>query len=696
MKEAAEAAARAAQRDQDARQGLQPEVVTPPLAPEPDVVAGSSGDPPRQVRFEVPESRMVGENPAELDMEVEVPADASPTGSMKRGGDGASESAKQRRIGKLDVCSIDQVGRGGEYDGYDEPEQEVKAEPETAPLTPEMHPGESMAEYQVPIPDKPVYGTRSGELLDPQKVQVGRQKEYDSILRHGVMELVKSNECRSGAAHVRGGWVEDYKGDVVRSRFVAKQVAYERRADVSQSTPALLVFRLMMSLAASAAPIFQGEPVVIGVWDISVAFFHSQMDELVYVHPPKDLVPAGWCWKLVRSMYGTRRASRLWADHVRDVLQADGANMVRVISMAFVNEKRRYVAAVWGDDFMFIAGMQGMHHIAEVLERNFESKLIGMIGPGCATSTVKILNRILAWTEKGFEWHADDKHSREVVRRLNLTQGSSYSSVPGSKMAGASVKDGEDELDPDSAKEYASLAGTLLYHAIDRPDLQFVVGKLMASLMKPLKKHMAQLKICGRYLIRRTCCAWKFEYQSWPGEISVLCDADWASDGSDRRSVDCTHMFLGGHLLETSSSRQQIVALSSAESEFYGITRAAAAGIQVRECLAELGLVTKLRVFSDSSAARGMVARSGSGRVKHIETRYLWIQDRVRRRQLTIESVDTSHNTSDLGTKYHPSARLEELVRMLPMAIGDFLPCGLPQKLSALGVVLGGDRDESR
>lgn len=40
------------------------------------------------------------------------------------------------------------------------------------------------------------------------------------------------------------------------------------------------------------------------------------------------------------------------------------------------------------------------------------------------------------------------------------------------------------------------------------------------------------------------------------------------------------------------------------------MTRAAAAVLQIRGLLAEVGMPVKLRVFSDSSAARGMVARS--------------------------------------------------------------------------------------
>ena len=100
--------------------------------------------------------------------------------------------------------------------------------------------------------------------MDPTKVQVATQKEIDSIARHKVVELVKTNDCKQGA-HVKGGWVEDNKGDIVRSRFVAKQVACNQRDNVSQSTLALLIFRVLLSIAVSIAPIFCGSAVVLSV-----------------------------------------------------------------------------------------------------------------------------------------------------------------------------------------------------------------------------------------------------------------------------------------------------------------------------------------------------------------------------------------------------------------------------------------------
>ena len=64
-----------------------------------------------------------------------------------------------------------------------------------------------------------------------------------------------------------------------------------------------------------------------------------------------------------------------------------------------------------------------------------------------------------------------------------------------------------------------------------------------------------------------------------------------------------------------------------------------------------------------------------------MEARYLWVQDRVRKKQFSVGSIDTSRNTADLGTKFHSSERLQELMRMMPIVVGEFEPTMLPEKL---------------
>ena len=84
----------------------------------------------------------------------------------------------------------------------------------------------------------------------------------------------------------------------------------------------------------------------------------------------------------------------------------------------------------------------------------------------------------------------------------------------------------------------------------------------MSAITKPQRKHQAMMQHCLRYLVGRRCCAWKFDYQEWPGEIVILSDADWASDSERRRSVDCVHIDHGGHLIEASTSTHSIASFA--------------------------------------------------------------------------------------------------------------------------------------
>ncbi len=72
--------------------------------------------------------------------------------------------------------------------------------------------------------------------------------------------------------------------------------------------------------------------------------------------------------------------------------------------------------------------------------------------------------------------------------------------------------------------------------------------------------------------------------------------------------------------------------VSSGESEFYGIVvKAATMGIGIKSLFKDLGVEAENQVNTDSSAAGSISSRRGAGRVRHMEVRELWVQERVRR-----------------------------------------------------------------
>ena len=100
-----------------------------------------------------------------------------------------------------------------------------------------------------------------------------------------------------------------------------------------------------------------------------------------------------------------------------------------------------------------------------------------------------------------------------------------------------------------------------------------------------------------------------------------------------------------------SANLQSTIGLSSGESEFYGLVKGAAVALGLQAILADWGLPVSADVASDSSAARGHVQRRGLGRMRHIQTRYLWIQERVGEGHIRVLCVAGKENDADMMTK---------------------------------------------
>ena len=72
----------------------------------------------------------------------------------------------------------------------------------------------------------------------------------------------------------------------------------------------------------------------------------------------------------------------------------------------------------------------------------------------------------------------------------------------------------------------------------------------------------------------------------------------------------------------------------------------------------------KLEVLTDTTANLGMHNRTGSGRVRHLDVKWLWTREAVQAGRFSLKKVGTNSNVSDLTTKHHDGERLDVLVTM--------------------------------
>jgi len=229
---------------------------------------------------------------------------------------------------------------------------------------------------------------------------------------------------------------------------------------------------------------------------------------------------------------------------------------------------------------------------------------------------------------------------------------------------------GDRELEPHEARRYRSLAATINFLALDRPDLQFTAGVLGRTMAKPTVRSWSNLKKTGRYLVAHPRVVYKY-FPCGLGDARELLaygDSDWAGCHSTRKSVSGGAATLAGGLIKSWSSRQATRALSSGEAEFYASSKAAIEVLGLESLMKDLGWpIESKRVLADSDACRGVASRRGVGKVRHIELKRLWLQEAVENRGLLLEKIAGDRNPSNPMTKLIP----------FPTAMREFQPLGV-------------------
>ena len=108
----------------------------------------------------------------------------------------------------------------------------------------------------------------------------------------------------------------------------------------------------------------------------------------------------------------------------------------------------------------------------------------------------------------------------------------------------------------------------------------------------------------------------------------------------------------GKNLLKTYSRTQATIALSSAEAELYATVQDASEGLGLAAMALDFGKVMVPWLYVDASAAIGIAQRKGLGKIRHLHTQSLWVQDAVREKRVYLDKVPGVDNPADMCTKH--------------------------------------------
>lgn len=194
---------------------------------------------------------------------------------------------------------------------------------------------------------------------------------------------------------------------------------------------------------------------------------------------------------------------------------------------------------------------------------------------------------------------------------------------------------------PVDVKKYKSLLGSLLYVAIKtRPDIAFAVNQASRYYEQPKEINYKSLMMILQYL---NSTKDKLVHNNGETKLIGYSDSDYANDENTRRSTSGYIYLIRNSPISWKSQLQRIVTLSTAEAEFVSLTECAKQGIWMKNLIQE---VTKnkirIKIKVDNKACIVITEdENAKGRCKHIDTRYKYIQERIKENDIKLEYVRT-------------------------------------------------------
>ena len=208
---------------------------------------------------------------------------------------------------------------------------------------------------------------------------------------------------------------------------------------------------------------------------------------------------------------------------------------------------------------------------------------------------------------------------------------------------------------------YRQLIGKLRYlvHAT-RPDIGHAVRHLSQFLDKYRATHWELAKHVLKYLKVTANFGLVFNGQDAQDQVvvSAYCDADFANDVNDRKSVSGHVVLLANASVSFGCAKQDCVAQSSTESEYVSAAEATKSILWMRDLLFEMGLEqrepTVLYIDNQSAIAQANNPEDRR-RSKHIGVRYHLVRESVESGIIRTEHARTDMQIADIFTK--PLAR---------------------------------------
>jgi hypothetical protein len=498
--------------------------------------------------------------------------------------------------------------------------------------------------------------------------------EYTALLKNGTFEFVSRSDPRvRGRRPTKSRWVYTIKlnrdGTIERfkSRFVVCGYSQKQGIDYDRTFSATLratSFRTLLAIAA-------GTKMRLIQFDVSNAFVQAKMDDAqVFIEPPKghevwETINGKRVSKLlllVRALYGTKQASRLWQETLRQYLVEEVGFKCSKSDPCLYRLTRgneEILLGVYVDDIL--VAYRGDNLYRE-FSSNFFKRFPGKSGP---------LNWFLGMAidqHDDFSIHIDHKLSIEKMAEKFIPNNKITREFPGLDLF-SKLDRAQNDVERAIAQNtpYASLVGALLYVSVmSRPDVAVHTSLLAKFLSDPSSECCEAAVMLLQYLYstrdKRMGFTGKIEI---PAGLEVhksdilnnhgfvaYTDSSWGNKYP--YPMFGYGIYLYGGLISFASKQLKTVAFSSCEAEYAAASFACKEIEFVRNICDDMGVTLhgRLVLAVDNTAAIDIAHDVGvSGRTKHFDRAIHYLRDLTQARRVVPAFVNTRDQRADGYTK---------------------------------------------
>ncbi|CAI7796873.1 unnamed protein product [Closterium sp. NIES-53] len=247
-----------------------------------------------------------------------------------------------------------------------------------------------------------------------------------------------------------------------------------------------------------------------------------------------------------------------------------------------------------------------------------------------------------------------EKYADTIAKCFTITPAAIFTPY---RYTAGNDKGGSALLKPAGIRDYQKKLGCLLFAAVTcRPDLSYSASQLATYLKRPEAEHLAELDRALHYFVSTLTVGLTYHKNATaPPKLIGYVVADHAGDSDNRRSrTGYIYRFEPIEPISWQSSKQELIALSSAEAEYIALCSATKEGLYLRELLVEAKLaeLPNFTLFCDNQSAIRIANKNGfANRTKHIALRYFFVKDEIEKGRLVLSYCPTSEMAADSLTK---------------------------------------------